>query len=370
MWHSLDCPEAMGVTPIQIPRRTAEAAQLFMRHPQRRFLLGATSYAADIASHVPVQAILDDRCNLTDFNGIPIIRSDDLPDDAIVVATTLGRPASARSHLQSRGITHCDYFAFHRLCNLKLPHARFWTDFTSAAENNSERLQKIRQRLCDQDSLETFDAIVNFRLTANLDYLARFQDRQSEQYFEDFLGLRRDGETFADIGGFDGENSANFMARCPGFSAVHIFEPDPDNIQRIAQRLNPDNRVHTHPHGLSDTTGCLQFDSSGSVSMFSDTGAITATVRPLDDCSIGRVSFMKMDIEGGELKALQGARKTIATWKPRIAVCVYHRPDDFWTLPEEVLSIHNDYRVYLRHYTEGVVETVMFFIPPEFSNGC
>lgn len=218
----------MGVTPIEIPRRTAEAVQLFMRHPQRRFLLGATSYAADIASHVPVQAILDDRCNLTDFNGIPIIRSDDLPGDAIV----------------------------------------------------------------------------NFRLTANLDYLARFQDRQSEQYFEDFLGLRRDGETFADIGGFDGENSANFMARCPGFSAVHIFEPDPDNIQRIAQRLNPDNRVHTHPHGLSDTTGCLQFDSSGSVSMFSDTGAITATVRPLDDCSIDRVSFMKMDIEGGELKAL------------------------------------------------------------------
>jgi hypothetical protein len=91
---------------------------------------------------------------------------------------------------------------------------------------------------------------------------------------------------------------------------------------------------------------------------------LVVDVRALDDCSLNNVSFMKMDIEGAELAALRGARKTIAKWKPRIAVCVYHQPDDFWTLPEETFSVHDDYQLYLRHYTEGVVESVMFFVPP------
>ena len=46
-----------------------------------------------------------------------------------------------------------------------------------------------------------------------------------------------------------------------------------------------------------------------------------------------------------------------------LAVYVYHRSDDFWKLPERVLGIRNDYRLYIRHYGAGVDETVMYFIP-------
>ena len=71
-----------------------------------------------------------------------------------------------------------------------------------------------------------------------------------------------------------------------------------------------------------------------------------------------------MDIEGAELAALGGAQKTILRDKPRLAISVYHRPSDIWTIPRKLLSIHPDYKIYLRHYTESVYETVMFFIPP------
>jgi FkbM family methyltransferase len=365
MQLSLNSEQAFSVAPMEIPPEIAQAVQIFVGEPRRRYLLGATNYAADIASVLPVRGIVDDRFAAADFHGIPVIRTADVPERAVVIATTLGRPVSARRHLRSHGITQADYFAFHRLCRQKLPQARFWTDFTAAVEQNPARLSRIRRRFCDRLSLETFDAIINFRLTANLDYLAGFKDRQSEQYFEDFLGLSRDAESFVDVGGFDGENTSDFISRCPGFAAVHIFEPDPQNIQRIIDKLPPDNRIRLHTHGLGDVAGSFRFNSSGSVSSFSDDGEIIVNVRPLDDCSVDGVSFLKMDIEGGELAALRGARKTIAKWQPRIAVCVYHQPDDFWTIPEEILSIHDDYRLYLRHYTEGVVETVMFFVPPE-----
>ena len=75
------------------------------------------------------------------------------------------------------------------------------------------------------------------------------------------------------------------------------------------------------------------------------------------------LTFLKMDIEGTELLALEGASQTISRCKPRMAICVYHNASDLWRIPQKVLSIFDGYDIYLRHYTEGVTETVMFFIP-------
>ncbi len=70
-----------------------------------------------------------------------------------------------------------------------------------------------------------------------------------------------------------------------------------------------------------------------------------------------------MDIEGAEYDALRGAEQTISEHHPRLAISVYHRVDDLRRIPELVLSYRSDYDLFLRHYTEGVTETVMFFIP-------
>jgi hypothetical protein len=134
MQYNLNPEHTFPAEPVEIRPEIAQAVDVFMKQPQRRFLFGATPYAEGIASLISVQAVIDDRVTAAEFNGLPVLRSDDIPANAVVIATTLGRPASARRHLQSRGITHADYFAFHRLCNLPLPYARFWTDFTAAVE--------------------------------------------------------------------------------------------------------------------------------------------------------------------------------------------------------------------------------------------
>ncbi len=70
-----------------------------------------------------------------------------------------------------------------------------------------------------------------------------------------------------------------------------------------------------------------------------------------------------MDIEGEEIAALEGARSAIVEHHPRLAISAYHRYDDLWKIPERILSYRSDYDVCLRHYTEGITETVMFFLP-------
>lgn len=84
----------------------------------------------------------------------------------------------------------------------------------------------------------------------------------------------------------------------------------------------------------------------------------------LDDFLKGKaVTFLKMDIEGAELEALCGAKKLIESQKPRLAVSIYHKREDIWTLPKYILEICPDYKFFLRHYSFGDYDTVLYAIP-------
>lgn len=57
-----------------------------------------------------------------------------------------------------------------------------------------------------------------------------------------------------------------------------------------------------------------------------------------------------------------GAEKIISKFRPMIAVSVYHDIKDFIDVPNTILNYNNDYCLLLRHYKEGLDETIMYFI--------
>ena len=75
------------------------------------------------------------------------------------------------------------------------------------------------------------------------------------------------------------------------------------------------------------------------------------------------VDFIKMDIEGAESEALEGAKQTIRAFHPKLAISVYHKLDDFWTIPKYIDQLGMGYRFYLRHFTIHREETVLFAGP-------
>lgn len=328
-----------------------------------KYLLGRNVYAESVARHVDLAGFVDDFYSEASWLGRPVVRSQAVPANALVLNAAGGRPLSAKCRLDELGLENLDYFAFAKYAGLALTPVVFNEGFAEDFQANAAEYRWIEGRFHDELSCSLFRQLVSFRLKYDLELLRGFEAREHAQYFEDFLDLRPDGEAFVDVGGYDGATSREFMRRCPGYRAVHVFEPEPQNFQSCLAALGSCAKVHCHPLGLSDARRSLRLTAQGSGSKIVEDGAVGIEVDRLDDVLDEAPTLIKIDIEGEEAAAIAGARRTIAKHHPRLAVCVYHRAGDFWRIPRQVLAIRDDYDIYLRHYTESIYETVMFFMP-------
>lgn len=71
-----------------------------------------------------------------------------------------------------------------------------------------------------------------------------------------------------------------------------------------------------------------------------------------------------MDIEGSELEALKGAVHTIQRDKPKLAICIYHKPEDMTEIPLYIKSLVPEYKLYVRHHSNCCTETVLYAVMP------
>lgn len=170
---------------------------------------------------------------------------------------------------------------------------------------------------------------------------------------------------FVDAGCFDCGTSLRFVNWCEGrYSKIYAFEPDASNLlrcQEVAQKHQIKN-IEFYQAGLSSHTGEAAFNSEGtSSSQISQSGDTTIQLVTLDEI-VGDtlVSFIKMDIEGAELSALQGAAKTIQRDRPLCAISAYHRPGDVIVLMQYLKSLVHEYKFAVRHYSNADAETVLY----------
>ena len=116
--------------------------------------------------------------------------------------------------------------------------------------------------------------------------------------------------------------------------------------------------------GVWDKETFLGFDENRSGSKIREDitgGMCKVPVTSLDIALAGkRVTFIKMDVEGAELKGLQGAENIIRTWKPKLAISVYHKNTDLWEIPQVILEYNPEYRFYMRHYYFTQHESLLY----------
>lgn len=194
------------------------------------------------------------------------------------------------------------------------------------------------------------------------------------QYFYEHEGYRLDaGESLVDCGAYTGDTLKEFLRYCSAgkeFSHAYAFEMDQENFLALNKWIDQQGsavseKITAYNAGVWNENGSLNYgkmSSSDSFSIFNPRETITANTIRLDNV-LGdkRVTILKMDIEGAEKAALEGAKNLIKAQKPKLAVCVYHRIEDLWQIPILLKNWVPEYSISIRHHARWwVSETVCY----------
>ena len=200
------------------------------------------------------------------------------------------------------------------------------------------------------------------------------------QYYFERGGIRIQAdvdEHVIDAGGCFGDTAAFFAHRVGSSGRIYTFDPLRKHcaIMREVFALNGPlgERIKVFEAGLSDRDEVGVADGGSDINPGARVGhASGLTLRTIDSLvesgEVPRIDFVKMDIEGSELAALQGGETAIRKWRPKLAISLYHRPEDFYAIPQWIDSLNLGYGFYLDHYGIHHEETVLYAISKSSAN--
>ena len=239
----------------------------------------------------------------------------------------------------------------------------------AVADSSAKQIGEVLNMLSDQVSRKTYcDAL---RL--------RFYGRHT-RYTSDYniyrhpKAMARPGDIIMDGGAAEGDTLLGFLEDCHGDCELHLFEPTPvsygalcNNITKLANaRATAANFAlwsKSMPLRFVEEFGCSHSNRP------SHSGLLEVQAISLDEyvgnTNLNRVDLIKLDVEGAELEALKGSRKTIQRFRPRLHVCIYHKPQDLWEIPLYIQNLDLGYHMFVGHHSCCVLDTVLYCVPED-----
>ena len=221
---------------------------------------------------------------------------------------------------------------------------------------NADKLQKVKKLLADEKSVKVLDDIINYKLTGDIKLLKGCESPANEGW--SLLKIGKE-ETYVDLGAYNGDTVDRFLRLTnKEFAGIYALEPDTRSFSRMVRRNYALGHGIFHPVNAAawneDTT--LQFRSSGGRS--SSTGGkygrgriVPVQAMKVDTLLEGKkATLLKFDVEGSEREALDGAAQTIAKYRPKLILSLYHRTEDLLELPLKIHGMNSGYKLYLRHH--------------------
>lgn len=340
--------------------------------------LGGANFRRLLASERPdvqVVAFVDDAKE-GEKDGVPVIGPERLASgfegcDQVLVTSAWWR--EIRRKLLERGIRN------HRVVN---PRLYFPEHVFAAGEEESlaPRIARVRSLLASPADRALYDLLLANRREDSaavgdpLAFFARSVPRPRE--YLDFIETGRI-RTIIEGGVMDGKNTAEFLAFLPPDGAVYGFEPLLEVYEngpyRAEVERHPNCRIY--PFALWERRQRLLFEidpaniAGGKVFPEGDVGGRRRPVEAVavdefvEEHRVGRVDYLKLDIEGAEPEALRGARQVLRRDRPQVAVCIYHRKEHLVEIPLLLAELLPDCVHRLGHYSCSFWDTVWYALP-------
>ncbi len=216
-------------------------------------------------------------------------------------------------------------------------------------EENIDEFNYVYNRLEDDFSKSVFTNIINFKITGKIEYLSPISTTRLEDY-QSLLSFNSE-TVYVDLGAYNGDTIEEVLSINSEIKKIIAFEPDVKNYKKLIQNTQNLNNIECYNIGSYSKEDTLYFSGKGGRnSALKKDGDYKISVNSVDNIlNGGKASYIKLDVEGAELKSLEGAKNTIKTFKPSLGIAAYHRNDDFFTLIKYIDSLTLDYKIYLRH---------------------
>jgi FkbM family methyltransferase len=242
---------------------------------------------------------------------------------------------------------------------------RFWLSSPNIIHENLSAIEKTYNILADQESRQCLFEICAFRLGQHNAY-AGFRHPEQQYYNELTLdALRGRSISYIDGGAFNGDTFIDLCGHADVKDA-YLFEPDPENYNALVNAVeNASRPALCLPLALADRYRMLTFTGGkGEGASISGDGTIHVAAAALDEMFPGcSIDFIKLDVEGAEADAINGALQLIKGSRPIIAVSLYHKAQDLWEIPYQLSFVCKDYRFYIRQHYYNSFATVLYAIP-------
>lgn len=212
---------------------------------------------------------------------------------------------------------------------------------------NEEKFERAYSLLADEESKRVYKDILNFKVSGKIKYLlTSFCDKS--KVYSDILNLN-ENEEIIDLGAYDGDTIREFTAATGGkYKHITALEPDKKSYKKLLKNTDGMKNISTLNMGVWSKRDTLIFDAEAGRNSKLSAEGVSVEVTDIDSLNIAP-TFIKMDIEGSEMKALEGAEKTIKKYLPKLYICAYHRNEDLFALPLKIKELSEKYKIYFRH---------------------
>jgi FkbM family methyltransferase len=355
----------------------------------RLFILGTKGLGSHLVEavrlgHYEAVAAVDDTCCGSDerYAGLlPIISTEAFVSLAkqggAIAVNTCGfdRPKRYFDEIcRASGIPHLNYEQAVRAFRIQGEVDYRMDDWGPSIVRNVDRYQALARRFDDAYSVQTLYAILSFQLTGDPEHIHEVERPYSTLYFRSGLFRLGAAEKMEDCGASVGESLTGLIGITKGeFARSWMIEPDRFNVQTLRNLMERykgtplATRISLHDCAAGETRARIPFTHEGGhggcvvLADDRDSESDLVSVLPVDEIIDDAPTFIKMDIEGSELPALKGARKSILEHAPKLAISAYHRSTDLLDLTDYVLGLNPEYKIGLRHHTSSRWDTCLYF---------
>lgn len=188
---------------------------------------------------------------------------------------------------------------------------------------------------------------------------------ENPYFLSEIFDLNKCG-VFLDGGAYIGDTIEIAQKYIPNLRLIYAFEPNKETYKRLIDNKRIKRTgVKYFNNGLGKQEGEFRFTNDDAGSRISDEGSEEIHVLSAGEFVSGLdkdelPDFIKLDIEGAELDVIDSLDMFIARYKPDLAISIYHKLEDLWTIPLKLKLFCPEYHIYIRHQSNYYTETICY----------